>query len=234
MTDCGANHVPPIPELWYQGAQQRHVGSDGRRPPHIISVVVKVMARLYYGTSGSHVCVDSALDHHHHHHPCRVPSSCSDSASTFNYSSSSSSTTTTTTMNPRMYQELFDLRSLVVTLILKSPARNARALTVVMMQALLLVNRIVTQCESHSIQGLPPSLKSPRALFLACLTVAEACLMDTQTSTRAWSKVVASLTAGEIARLKNGVLSHLDYRVHVSGDEFDWWCKVVAEWMPLV
>ncbi|KAI8834428.1 hypothetical protein BJ741DRAFT_609962 [Chytriomyces cf. hyalinus JEL632] len=234
MTDCGANHVPPISQLGCQATQeqqqkQRHVDCDGR-PLFIISVVVKVMARLYYGASG--VSVDSvALDHHH---ACR--SSTDYSASTFNYSSSSTTTTAATAaaadMNPRMYQQLFDLRSLVVTLIQKSPARNTRALTLIMMQALLLVNRIVTQCESsQSMQGLPSSLKSsPRALFLACVTVAEACLMDAQTSTRSWSKVTC-VAPGEIARLKKCALIQLEFRVHVCGQEFDWWCNVVAEWM---
>ncbi|KAJ3398731.1 hypothetical protein HDU80_008622 [Chytriomyces hyalinus] len=199
------------------------------RPLLLVSVVVKVMARLYYGSAGNHPSsMDSTLD--------ESTTSSIDGMSTHTTTSTFNTTTTTTTtgMNPRIYQELFDLRLLVVTLILKSPARNSRALTVVIMQALLLVNRIVTSNESrHSIQGLPASLKSPRALFLACLTLSEACLMDSQTSTRTWSKV-SCLPPGEIAKLKNGALSHLEFKVHVNGEEFGWWCKVVMDWMQLV
>ncbi|TPX66639.1 hypothetical protein CcCBS67573_g07770 [Chytriomyces confervae] len=219
MTDCGANHIPQIPELGCH-AKPRSMDHTDDRPLLLVSVVVKVMARLYYGSAGNHPSsMDSTLD--------ESTTSSIDGTNTY-------TTTTTTGMNPRIYQELFDLRLLVVTLILKSPARNSRALTVVIMQALLLVNRIVTSNESqHSIQGLPASLKSPRALFLACLTLSEACLMDSQTSTRTWSKV-SCLPPGEIAKLKNGALAHLEFKVHVNGEEFGWWCKVVMDWMQLV
>ncbi|KAJ3242549.1 hypothetical protein HDU78_001362 [Chytriomyces hyalinus] len=176
------------------------------RPLLLVSVVVKVMARLYYGSAGNHPTssVDSLLDE-------------STTSGTDGTTTSTFNTTTTTGMNPRIYQEL-----------------NSHALTVVIMQALLLVNRIVTSNESQqSIQGLPASLKSPRALFLACLTLSEACLMDSQTSTRTWSKV-SCLPPGEIAKLKNGALAHLEFKVHVNGEEFGWWCKVVMDWMQLV
>ncbi|KAJ3228829.1 hypothetical protein HDU81_005855 [Chytriomyces hyalinus] len=219
MTHCGPTHMPTIKQLGCQ-AKQLHVEPEGP-PLLLISVVVKVMARLYYGSSWSQVNIISASED-----PSRVSSS-----------SNTTATTTTTNhpppMNPRIYQELFDLRLLVVTLILKSPARNSRALTVVMMQGLLLVNRILMHSEAHSIEGLPQSLKSPRALFLACLTLAEACLMDSQTSTRTWSKV-SCLPPTEIARLKKVALTHLEYKVHVNAKEFGWWCKVVMEWMQLV
>ncbi|KAJ3401202.1 hypothetical protein HDU80_006233 [Chytriomyces hyalinus] len=219
MTDCGPTHMPTIKQLSCH-AKQLHI-EPHCRPLLLISVVVKVMARLYYGSSWSQVNMPAAAASPDD--PSRV--------------SSSAATTTTTTqtppMNPRIYQELFDLRLLVVTLILKSPARNSRALTVVMMQGLLLVNRILMHSEAHSIEGLPQSLKSPRALFLACLTLAEACLMDSQTSTRTWSKV-SCLAPTEIARLKKVALTHLEYKVHVNAKEFGWWCKVVMEWMQLV
>ncbi|KAJ3222900.1 hypothetical protein HDU81_009539, partial [Chytriomyces hyalinus] len=131
MTDCGANQIPPpLPKLGCHATHLRHVDCDERPELLIINVVVKVMARLYYGRSANQVCVDTSLDH-----PSRVSSS-TDSASTYN--TTGTHTHTSPPMNPRMYQELFDLRSLVVTLHQKSPARNARALTVVMMQALLL------------------------------------------------------------------------------------------------
>ncbi|KAI8832670.1 hypothetical protein BJ741DRAFT_286920 [Chytriomyces cf. hyalinus JEL632] len=220
MTDCGANHIPQIQERGCQAAKPLSMAHTDERPLLLISVVVKVMARLYYGSAGNHPsCMDSTL------YESTTSIDGTHTTSTYN--------TTSKGMNPRIYQELFDLRLLVVTLILKSPARNSRALTVVIMQALLLVNRIVTSNESHSIQGLPASLKSPRALFLACLTLSEACLMDSQTSTRTWSKV-SCLPPREIATLKNGALAHLEFKVHVNGEEFGWWCRVVMDWMQLV
>ncbi|KAI8837708.1 hypothetical protein BJ741DRAFT_603069 [Chytriomyces cf. hyalinus JEL632] len=215
MTDCGPTHMPTIKQLGCQ-VKQLHVDPHGR-PLLLISVVVKVMARLYYGSSWTQVNMPAASPEDQ----SRVSSSTAPTA------------IHTSPMNPRIYQELFDLRLLVVTLILKSPARNSRALTVVMMQGLLLVNRILMHSEAHSIEGLPQSLKSPRALFMACLTLAEACLMDSQTSTRTWSKV-SCLAPTEIARLKKVALTHLEYKVHVNAKEFGWWCKVVMEWMQLV
>ncbi|KAJ3235692.1 hypothetical protein HDU81_000253 [Chytriomyces hyalinus] len=202
---------------------------NDERPLLLISVVIKVMARLYYGSAGNRTNMDSSVDESN-----QIASSI-DSITTNTTTTHNTTTSTSSSMNPRIYQELFDLRLLVVTLILKSPGRNSRALTVVIMQALLLVNRFVTHNESHSVQGgrLPSSLKSPRDLFLACLTLSEACLMDSQTSTRTWSKV-SSLPPSEIAKLKNGALTHLEFKVHVNGEEFGWWCKVVMDWMQLV
>ncbi|KAJ3063935.1 hypothetical protein HDU98_000323 [Podochytrium sp. JEL0797] len=76
-------------------------------------------------------------------------------------------------------------------------------------------------------------LKVMARVFIAALTLAEATLMDCQTSTRVWGRL-AGVSPKSVAELKNCALVYVQYSVHVGASEFAWWCQVVSQWMRLV
>ncbi|KAI8606887.1 hypothetical protein BC830DRAFT_1223606 [Chytriomyces sp. MP71] len=133
--------------------------------------------------------------------------------------------------NPQeTYAQLAQLRTLIASLLTKSPPRNGKAVTIVVIHALLLCNRMAN---THRLSPLPDTLaQSPSKMFLAALALAEACLMDTQTSARVWARV-AGCTAHEVVELKKTALVYLAYSVHVDSKEFAGWCQVIMRWMSL-
>ncbi|ORY45967.1 hypothetical protein BCR33DRAFT_765190 [Rhizoclosmatium globosum] len=184
---------------------------DQERPTLLVDIVLKVMTRLYYGVKT--VKLSETADHEG-----------------FLISITPAASIDST----RHYQELFDLKDLMVTLIQRAPSRNSKALTVTVIQALLLAHRMLAHHQSNTeLYPLPACLSSPKNLFLAALTLSEACLMDCQTSTRIWGKL-SEYPPSHVAHLKTSALVYMQYSVHVGSQEFAWWCQVVMQWMRLV
>ncbi|KAJ3394846.1 hypothetical protein HDU84_005781 [Entophlyctis sp. JEL0112] len=78
---------------------------------------------------------------------------------------------------------------------------------------------------------LPQSLAgSPKRVFIAGLMLAEVATMDCPSSSKVWG-ALSGLTRREIAAGKNAALVHLQYGVHVSATELMRWSRVVLEWL---
>ncbi|KAI9348557.1 hypothetical protein BDR26DRAFT_853459 [Obelidium mucronatum] len=184
---------------------------EQERPTLLVDIVLKVMTRLYYSGKGTTLTETENHD------------------GTLLFSHPQSFYTST-----QHYQELFELKELIVTLIQRAPSRNSKALTITVIQALLLSHRILAHNQTDpELYPLPAALCSPKSVFLASLTLSEACLMDCQTSTRIWGRI-AGLLPSQVANLKTSALVYLQFNVHVGAQEFAWWCQVVMQWMKLV
>ncbi|KAJ3066800.1 hypothetical protein HDU98_009925 [Podochytrium sp. JEL0797] len=132
------------------------------------------------------------------------------------------------------HQQLVDLRHFVIKLIQRAPACHAKALTMTIMQALLLSHRMLTlHLSNPQLFPLPALLSSPKNVFLAAVTMSEATLMDCQTSTKVWARL-AGVSPRDVAQVKGAGLVFLQYSVHVGVKEFVLWIEMVSQWMRIV
>ncbi|KAJ3196781.1 hypothetical protein HDU82_001659 [Entophlyctis luteolus] len=71
---------------------------------------------------------------------------------------------------------------------------------------------------------------SPKRVLVAGLMLAEVGTMDCPSSSRVWG-ALAGMTRSEVAAGKNAALVHLQYSVHVPATELARWSRAVVDWL---